>query len=246
MKRTLMLLAVLGALTVAIRAEDELTFFGEVARADGVVRLFRGGEEHMLSAEDGIFDGDTIVTEGEASVEVSMGDGNDIVILPASKVSFDAREEGAEGRLKIGLKLDLGSLRCKLDAWKAGDTFEVRSPVAVAGVRGTDFLASYDEKSEEPFEVSVLNGQVEMRSQLRKMLEPRVIFAKHRATASRAGDLRPLREIAPEKIEELRKRFVFRQGLRRFLGSRAELRRGVLEKLREAPRRRRAIHRRRP
>lgn len=108
-----------------------------VLRLSGAVSIERAGEAltpevgMMLNAQD------RIVTGEGAYVEVAYDDSlkNVIKINANSRIVF----ESSRIERLTGLFMDRGSVMVKLDGLEKGSTFKVRTPVAIAGVRGTAF-----------------------------------------------------------------------------------------------------------
>ncbi|MBF0594497.1 MAG: FecR domain-containing protein [Candidatus Omnitrophica bacterium] len=108
-----------------------------VLRLSGVVAIKRGNETirpvvgMMLNAQDKVITGD------DAFLEVAYDDGlkNVMKINSNSRVVFESSRIERYTRLFM----DRGSVMVKLDGLEKGSTFKVRTPVAIAGVRGTAF-----------------------------------------------------------------------------------------------------------
>lgn len=114
-----------------------------------------------------------VIHVGKASrVQITFDDGNKITLSENSQVELTevlvAKKEKAKRTL---LKLLRGKIRSqvKKPASQAASTqgirFRVRTPTAVAGVRGTDFVVIYDENSQgqkTATQVSTFNGLVEL------------------------------------------------------------------------------------
>ncbi|MEI6437175.1 MAG: FecR family protein [Candidatus Omnitrophota bacterium] len=108
-----------------------------VLRMAGSVTIVRANETitpvigMMLNAQDKIITGDG------AYVEVAYDDSlkNVIKINANSRIVFESSRIERLTRLFM----DRGSVMVKLDGLEKGSTFKVRTPVAIAGVRGTAF-----------------------------------------------------------------------------------------------------------
>lgn len=108
--------------------------------------------------------GDTVVTGEDSRAKIVMSDRNVINISPNTKLVIE--EYTNDGRTKnVKLSLLSGKIRNNVEQKYDAKTnkFEVRTPTAVAGVRGTQFITSYDIKSKQT-EVITLFGQVELRT----------------------------------------------------------------------------------
>lgn len=81
-------------------------------------------------------DGDTIKTDRASTVAILLPDGTEVRIAPNSEFTFNW--DGTS----FSIKLIVGKIR----SWvkKQSHKFEVRTPMAVLGVRGTDFIVDYN------------------------------------------------------------------------------------------------------
>lgn len=81
-------------------------------------------------------DGDTIKTDRASTVAILLPDGTEVRIAPNSEFTF--HWDGTS----FSIKLIIGKIR----SWvkKQNRKFEVRTPMAVLGVRGTDFIVDYN------------------------------------------------------------------------------------------------------
>ena len=108
--------------------------------------------------------GDTVMTGEDSRAKIVMSDRNVINISPNTRLVIE--EYSNDGRTKnVKLSLLSGKIRNNVEQKYDANSnkFEVRTPTAVAGVRGTQFITSYDLKSKQT-EVITLFGQVELRT----------------------------------------------------------------------------------
>ncbi len=117
---------------------------GRIVRISGRVTLERAGEAvtpgvgMLLNAQD------KILTGADSYVEVSYDEADkDIMrIGPGSRVVF----ESARIEKRTAIFMDRGEIKLKLDSLQKGSMFKVRTPVAIAGVRGTAFGVRFNGK----------------------------------------------------------------------------------------------------
>ncbi len=113
-----------------------------VLRFSGVVAIHRAGE--ALKPDIGMMlnDQDQIVTGEGAFAEVAYDDRLKNVI----RINANARVVFESSRIErmTRLFMDRGSVMVKLDGLEKGSTFKVRTPAAIAGVRGTAFGMAFD------------------------------------------------------------------------------------------------------
>jgi hypothetical protein len=93
-----------------------------------------------------IFEGDTVISGADSRAKIVMSDRNTINISPDTKLQIEKyANDAASGQKTVQLNLVEGKVRNNVEQTYDGakSTFQIKSPTAVAGVRGTQFLASY-------------------------------------------------------------------------------------------------------
>jgi len=142
----------------------------EVAKVMGQVDLLGSGGELRPVREGQMLDeSDTIITSSDGRVKLLFVEGGDkgsnVVVLGANsrlviqRASIDKNDPGTR------LLLEQGSLRSVVKKKYKGvgnDVFEVKTPNAVAGVRGTIFQVEYDKVMNSSM-VATLQGLVAVR-----------------------------------------------------------------------------------
>lgn len=106
---------------------------------------------------------DAIITGEDSRAKIVMIDGNEINVSPDSEVMFEKYEyKPGENKKDVLLNVIYGKVRSKVEQKYDGKSskFQVKTPSAVAGVRGTDFLTSYDVGTKES-NIVTFEGQVE-------------------------------------------------------------------------------------
>lgn len=108
---------------------------------------------------------DTLETEPTSKLEVEFKDGNVVHVQSESKVRVNEYELAAEKR-KAVLDLLKGQIRNQVKQKYNGETssYQIRTKTAVAGVRGTDFVASYNEGDKVETEIKTIEGKVVLAS----------------------------------------------------------------------------------
>ena len=130
-----------------------------MAQVNGVMTVVKG-DITVTTAADGktekakvgkkIFPGDTIQAGADARAKIVMSDKNVLNIAPDSKMVIEKYEnDPAKGNKQVTLNVLYGKVRASVEQKYDGEKnkFHVKTPSAVAGVRGTDFLTSYDASS---------------------------------------------------------------------------------------------------
>ncbi len=149
--------------------------FGSIANAQdvhGVLRVVKG-DVQVKSAKTGqtvkarlgeqVYPQDVIITGKEARAKIVMVDNNEINISPESQIEIQHYEyDPNAGKKDVLLNVLYGKVRSKVEQKYDGKTtkFQVKTPSAVAGVRGTDFMTNYD-KASNSSQVVTFKGAVE-------------------------------------------------------------------------------------
>lgn len=94
-----------------------------------------------------VYEGDTITTAADSRAKIVMSDRNVINLSPDSKMQIAKYENDAgSGKKNVELNLLQGKVRNNVEQTYDGDKskFLIKTPTAVAGVRGTQFLAGFN------------------------------------------------------------------------------------------------------
>ena len=162
-KLTTILLLALAVMLAGLgaRAADEIEAFS----VSGDVEFAKKGSTTWMPLAKGVLvaPGYTIRTGANSSAVLRWFEGNAVKIGPSSLFSIDSlsRKGAAESS-----KLDLvqGSIYAKSKKISAGESaFEVKTPTAIAGVRGTEFFAEIAEAGKSTF--AVTDGQITVEAQ---------------------------------------------------------------------------------
>jgi hypothetical protein len=126
------------------RAEDAI---GQIKSASGAVTVLRGGESRNVAAGEHVFQSDVLVTGADGSAGITFADNSMMSLGPESRLSLDqfrfdtTTHEGAfESSLEKGtLAVKSGQL-----VKQSPEAMKVRTPGALLGVRGTEFVVRAD------------------------------------------------------------------------------------------------------
>jgi len=111
-------------------------------------------------------EGDIINVPGGCQVSLSLRDGSQLQLPSSSVVQIDTLRDSPDSKLpQVKLKLLQGKISLSLFKKRpAGATFEVATPRATTGVRGTEFRVSHDPDNDTST-IEVLQGQVQAQAQ---------------------------------------------------------------------------------
>ena len=141
------------------------------AQVHGVLTVVKGkvkvksgktGKKKRAKAGMKVYPKDTIITKDESRAKIVMVDKNEINISPASEVVIRNYEyDPAKGKKNVLIDVIYGKVRSKVEQKYNGDTskFQVKTPSAVAGVRGTDFFTSFN-RTTKASKVVTFKGEV--------------------------------------------------------------------------------------
>ena len=126
------------------------------------VVLFEGQKFHSLKARIGtkIFPGQVIRTGPDGKARIIFNNGDQFSVGPATAYVFPAP---ATAQKPSELNIMYGKVRATIEKDGPRTNLQIKTPVAVAGVRGTDLVMAYNPATEKS-EVHVLRGKVEVTS----------------------------------------------------------------------------------
>jgi len=121
---------------------------GQIKVAKGQVTIDRSGQPLPATVGTRVQDGDTVRTGADGSVGIAMNDDTLLSAGPGSVLVLDRFAfDPATQRGRFDASLNKGTLAVISGriAKQAPDAMSVRTPAAVLGVRGTEFVVSADE-----------------------------------------------------------------------------------------------------
>lgn len=119
---------------------------GKVTILKGQVFIKRGAVRLQVKKDDTILESDIIESEA-GTARITMIDSNLVDVYPRSKVEIAKYVyKPNENQKDVELKVDFGKIKSTVNQKYDGanNKFQVKTPSAVAGVRGTVFTAEYD------------------------------------------------------------------------------------------------------
>lgn len=160
--------AIASASAAAQQSQAAAPRSADVILAVGRSQLHRGEAKIDIMTGMKVFAGDKIVTAEDGRVRIRFPELSEIFISPISSlVITDALIEKRAGPSKrtIMLELQMGRVRSRVQGrYDDGESkFEIKTRSAVAGVRGTEFVVSYEQTdSQWKTEVRTLKGEVSL------------------------------------------------------------------------------------
>ena len=130
----------------------------------GKVHVTHKGKKKKARIGMKVFPKDIVEAEKNSRAKIVMIDKNEINITPETKMEIaDYKFNPKAGKKSVLLNVIHGKIRAKVKQKYKGaknNRFQVKTPSAVAGVRGTDFFTSYN-PSNDATRVVTFEGRVE-------------------------------------------------------------------------------------
>ena len=185
--RALWLSVGLFALLVRCAVAQEI---GTIAELQEVVEVERGGAWTAATVGAPVQAGDRVRTNGTGRVRILLRDGSLLNLARNTELVIAEQVfEPDQGTLRSLLSLTKGTLRALVsEAYSVvGAVWEVDTPTAVVGVRGTEFVVT-DDPLTDTTEVVGISGTVEVRSVLDRKRRG-VLVRAHQVTVVQPGQL---------------------------------------------------------
>ena len=134
----------LGAESRAAQVHGILT----VVKGNVSIKSGKTGKEEKAKIGMKVFPKDSILTQADSRAKIVMVDKNEINVSPSSNIVIDNYEfDPAKDNKKVLIDVIYGKVRAKVEQKYDGESnkFQVKTPSAVAGVRGTDFFTSFNQ-----------------------------------------------------------------------------------------------------
>ncbi|MGE0527594.1 MAG: FecR domain-containing protein [Bdellovibrionales bacterium] len=134
-----------------------------VVKGDVTLKSAKTGKTARARIGEKVFPKDIIMTGKDSRAKVVMVDKNEINISPESQLEIKHYEyDPNQGKKDVLLNVIYGKVRSKVEQKYDGKSskFQIKTPSAVAGVRGTDFMTSFN-PSNGNSQVVTFHGAVE-------------------------------------------------------------------------------------
>ncbi len=129
-------------------ADDTYGLF-MVVKGDVKVTLAKDKSEVAAKVGMKVNSGDSIAAGADSRAKVVMSDKNVLNISPDSKIVIEKYENDGKDKKNVELSVLYGKVRASVEQKYDGEKnkFNIKTPTAVAGVRGTDFLTSFNRET---------------------------------------------------------------------------------------------------
>jgi hypothetical protein len=134
-----------------------------VVKGDVKIKSAKTNSEVRARLGEKVFPKDVIITGKDARAKIVMVDNNEINVSPESQIEIQNYEyDPAAGKKDVLLNVIYGKVRSKVEQKYDGKTskFQIKTPSAVAGVRGTDFITSFTPSNNQS-QIVTFQGKVE-------------------------------------------------------------------------------------
>lgn len=112
----------------------------------GDIKVMSAGKTEAAKVGKKVSSGDTIIAGADSRAKIVMTDKNVINVSPDSKIVIEKYENDGKDKKNVELNVVYGKVRASVEQKYDGEKnkFNIKTPSAVAGVRGTDFIMGYN------------------------------------------------------------------------------------------------------
>jgi len=188
-----LVVALLVILARASLAQD----IGNIALLEGTVEIGRGSTWTAASIGTAIGVGDQVRTDARGRARIVFQDGSVLNLGANTQVGIEQQSTDAnKGTWSSRIRLVKGRIRPLVSDYyqRSGSVYEIETPTAVAGVRGTEFVMTYDPVGDVS-QVAGMTGTVAVHSVMDRRRRGVVITADQLTVVARGKFPTP-----PERI----------------------------------------------
>lgn len=191
---------------LAFQSRAEMYGLFMVVKGDVKVAATGKAPPAAIKVGSKILPGETVISGPDSRAKIVMSDRNVINVSPSTTLKIEKYENDSKsGKKNVILNLDEGKARTNVEQKYDGDRnqFILKTPSAVAGVRGTEFVVSYSSATQMT-QVVTLKGSVTFAPANAPAGSAPVVVNKGESTSMAAGAAAPeAPKIVPK--EELKK-----------------------------------------
>lgn len=165
---------------------------GLVTAIEGNATIVRNGGSLKVTQAMALETNDKLITGGDGHVTITFGDNSSLALGPSTSIVINEGVAGGTPSTITRVGLLGGHLHSIINAGlrASGGSFEVHTPNAIAGVRGTDFKTAYIAGKPCPgfpnclryTDVEVYKGRVEVSNPLNPKAAPVIATAGYETT----------------------------------------------------------------
>lgn len=156
------ILLMLFTLAFSPLAHSDTEMQGVLMVVKGDIKVTSGKTKKMDAGKIGmkVFQGDEITAGADSRAKIVMSDKNVLNVSPDSKIVI-AKYENKGDEKNVQIEVMYGKVRASVEEKYDGDKskFNIKTPSAVAGVRGTDFITGYNLQTQKS-EITTFTGTV--------------------------------------------------------------------------------------
>jgi len=157
-----------GAVLLAAAGAQAQSEVGTVAATLGMLQIQRGGTWQDATLGAPVFVGDRLRTGGTEQAKIVLRDDSVLDLAPNTELVLETQVfDPSAHRFQSLLRLAKGKVRAWVSEYyrEPRARYEVETPTAIAGVRGTEFITLYNSASEVT-EIVGITEQVEVAGKL--------------------------------------------------------------------------------
>lgn len=147
---------------------------------NGNVKVQRMHDTEWIEAEQGmqLYEGDVVKTGGRSKVVIELDDGSITQLASLATMKMERLKKNLRGK-DTNLDVEIGKTWMKVKKLnKKTDSFNVSTPTAVAGVRGTYFSTEVEETTDSTFDV--FDGEISV-AQRQNRNQAVIVKSNHRS-----------------------------------------------------------------
>jgi hypothetical protein len=190
-----------------------IVMFSHFAFADGVFMVVKGDVRLVVKGKAPVAakvgmkvnDPDRVIAGKDARAKIVMTDKNVLNISPNSEVIIETYKTAeADGKKEVSLNVLYGKVRATVNQKYDGEKskFQVKTPSAVAGVRGTDFVTEHNASTNQS-KVVAFEGTVSVSDESGK--NPVSVHAGEMSVAKGDGPPATPTKVPPAELQAMNK-----------------------------------------
>jgi len=196
--------ALLGTILVLLTGVAAAQEVGTIAEVAGSVELQHGGTWSAVALGQPLEQGDALRTGRPGRVRVVFQDNSVLTMADASEVSLaEVRIDRNKGLAQTVWRLVQGQVRAVVSEYyeRPRSRFQIETVTAVAGVRGTEFVITFDPVAATS-EVVGVSGRVEVHSTKDRVGHAVYITTQELTTVTRGAYPTPAKRLPGERYRQ--------------------------------------------